>query len=107
MRFDADKPRGRIAMTLHAELPSSATQAQFYRTNSCAQCGRKLLAPECIEHVNDRIVPYLWSCGHQVETSVYMAPAWHCYACRGSPSGRQVMRSSEVRGEASAAEPKH
>ena len=48
-------------MTLHAELPSSAMQAQFYRTNSCAQCGRQLLAPECIEHVSDRIVRYRWS----------------------------------------------
>ena len=45
--------------------------------------GRKLLAPELIEHVNDRITRYLWSCeacGHQFETSVYLAPPWHCYA---------------------------
>src|SRR5262249_46479369 len=71
------------AMTLHAELPSSALQAQFYRTNSCAQCSRKLLAPESIEQVSDRIIRYLWSCevcGHQFETSVYLAPPWHCYA---------------------------
>jgi len=70
-------------MTLHAELPSSAMQAQFYRTISCAQCGRRLLAPECIEHVSDRIVRYLWSCeacGHRFEASVYLAPPWHCYA---------------------------
>ena len=70
-------------MTLHAELPSSALQAQFYRTSSCAQCGRKLLAPESIEPVSDRIIRYLWSCevcGHQFETSVHLAPPWHCYA---------------------------
>jgi ribosomal protein L37AE/L43A len=70
-------------MTLHAELPGIAMQAQFYQTNSCAHCGRKLLAPESIEHVSDRIVRYLWlceMCGHQFETSVYLAPAWHCYA---------------------------
>jgi hypothetical protein len=66
-------------MRLHGELPSSAAQAQFY----CAQCGRRLLAPEWIEHASDRIVRYLWSCeacGHQFETSVYLAPPWHCYA---------------------------
>src|SRR5262249_33671325 len=62
-------------MRLHADLPSNAMQAQFYRTNSCAQCGRKLFAPESIEHVTDRIVRYLWSCnacGHQFEASVYL-----------------------------------
>ena len=70
-------------MALHAELPNSARQAQFYRTTSCAQCGRKLLTPESIEHLSDRIVRYLWSCeacGHQFEASVYLAPPWHCYA---------------------------
>ena len=70
-------------MTLHAELPRSAMQAQFYRTNSCAQCGRRLLAPECIEQVSDRIVRYRWSCeacGHLFEASVYLTPPWHCYA---------------------------
>jgi hypothetical protein len=49
-------------MALHAETPSSAKQAQFYRTTSCAQCGRKLLTPERIEHLSDRILRYLWSC---------------------------------------------
>jgi hypothetical protein len=70
-------------MALHAETPSSAKQAQFYRTTSCAQCGRKLLTPERIEHLSDRILRYLWSCeafGHQFETSVYLVPPWHCYA---------------------------
>jgi hypothetical protein len=70
-------------MMLHAELPSSAMQAQFYRTNSCAHCGQQLLAPKCIEQVTDRIVRYLWSCeacGHQCEATVCLALPWHCYA---------------------------
>ena len=77
-----DGPKGGIAITLDAELPSASARAQFYRTNSCAQCGQKLQVPNLMEVLSDRIVRYLWSCeacGHQFETSVYLAPEWHCY----------------------------
>ena len=44
-------------------------------TNTCAQCGDSLLAPEWSEHVSHRCVRHLWACehcGYQFETLVYL-----------------------------------
>ena len=61
-------------MALHAEIPSAPAKAQFFRSNSCAQCAAKIVAPEWSEHVSDRCVRHLWACeacGYQFETSVF------------------------------------
>jgi C4-type Zn-finger protein len=63
-------------MTLYAELPKAAAGAQFFRSNSCPQCGDKLLAPEWSEHVNERCIRHFWSCeacGYEFESSVYLS----------------------------------
>ena len=62
-------------MSLYAELPRAPARAQFFKSNSCAQCGGKLLAPEWSEHVNERCVRHFWSCddcGYEFESSVYL-----------------------------------
>jgi ribosomal protein L37AE/L43A len=61
-------------MALYAEPHTAPAKAQFFRSNSCAQCGVKIVAPEWSEHVSDRCVRHLWSCeacGYQFETSVF------------------------------------
>jgi hypothetical protein len=61
-------------MPLYAEVPAAAAKPHFFRSNSCAQCSAKIVAPEWSEHVNDRCVRHLWTCeacGYQFETSVF------------------------------------
>ena len=67
--------REEFTMTLYAELPKAAAGAQFFRSNSCPQCGDKLLAPEWSEHVNERCIRHFWSCeacSYEFESSVYL-----------------------------------